>query len=116
MGQFGRLRSVKDLPSKKVLAGYVKKAKALNEAGTPGPISKRIRSRGEVEVPEDLQAALKKNKKALAAFDAFPPGHRREYVNWITEAKRPETRAKRLATAVEWMAEGKRRNWKYEEG
>lgn len=116
MGQFGRLTSVKDLPSKRALAGYVKKAKALNDAGTPGPISQRARSRGrgEAEVPEDLLAALKKDKKARATFESFPPGQRREYVDWINEAKRPETRAKRLATALEWLAEGKKRNWKYE--
>jgi uncharacterized protein YdeI (YjbR/CyaY-like superfamily) len=114
MGQFGRLTSVEDLPAAKVLRGYVKKAAALNDAGTPGPISRRTRSKGEPEVPEDLRAALKRDKEARATFEGFPPGQRREYVEWITEAKRPETRAKRLATAVEWLAEGKRRNWKYE--
>lgn len=114
MGQFGRLTSVKDLPSRRILLGYVKKAKALNDAGAPGPISRRARPRGEPEVPEDLQAALKKNKKASATFQGFSPGQRREYVDWITEAKRPDTRAKRLATTLEWLAEGKRRNWKYE--
>jgi len=114
MGQFGRLTSVKDLPSKRVLAGYVKKAKALNEAGTPGPISKRPRAKAEAEVPEDLAAGLKKNKRARTTFEALSPGQRREYVEWISEAKRPETRAKRLATSLEWLAEGKRRNWKYE--
>jgi len=65
-------------------------------------------------VPDDLRAALKRDRKAMATFEGFPPGQRREYVEWITEAKRPETRAKRLATAVEWLAKGKRRNWKYE--
>jgi uncharacterized protein YdeI (YjbR/CyaY-like superfamily) len=114
MGQFGRLTSVKDLPSRRVLVGYVEKAVALNEAGTPGPISRRAPPRGEPEVPEDLMAALKKSEKARATFEGFPPGQRREYVDWITEAKRPQTRAKRLATTLEWLAEGKRRNWKYE--
>jgi uncharacterized protein YdeI (YjbR/CyaY-like superfamily) len=65
-------------------------------------------------VPADFAAALKKNKASAANFEKFPPGQRREYVEWITEAKRPETRAKRLATALEWLAEGKTRNWKYE--
>lgn len=114
MGQFGRLSALKDLPSKRVLKGYVKKAKALNEAGTPGPISRRTRSREEAEVPDDLRAALKRDKKARATFEALAPGHRREYIGWITEAKRPETRARRLATTLEWLAEGKKRNWKYE--
>ena len=114
MGQFGRITSVEDLPSREVLAGYILKAKALNDAGTPGPRSRRSKPRGEPEVPEDLSTALKDNPKAKAAFEGFPPGHRREYVEWITEAKRAETRAKRLATTLEWLAEGKKRNWKYE--
>ena len=87
---------------------------ALNEAGTPGPGVRRAKPRGEVKVPEDLAAALKKDGKALTTFEGFAPGQRREYVEWITEAKRPETRAKRLATTLEWLAEGKKRNWKYE--
>ena len=68
----------------------------------------------ELSTPPALTAALKRNKKAQAAFDAFSPSHRREYVEWITDAKREETRARRVATAVEWLAEGKSRNWKYE--
>ena len=71
----------------------------------------------EVAVPEELAAALalKKNLKANKVFDAFPPSHRREYAEWVAEAKRPETRLKRAAQAVEWIAEGKQRNWKYME-
>jgi uncharacterized protein YdeI (YjbR/CyaY-like superfamily) len=65
-------------------------------------------------VPGDLRAAIDAEPKAAAAFAAFPPGCRREYVQWVEEAKRPETRARRIAQAVEWMAQGKRRNWKYE--
>jgi uncharacterized protein YdeI (YjbR/CyaY-like superfamily) len=114
MGQFGRLTSVGDLPTQKVLKEYVKKAMALNEAGTPSPASRRAKSKGEAEVPEDLQAALKRNKKARTVFEGFPPGARREYVEWITEAKRPETRTKRLTTTLGWLSEGKKRNWKYE--
>ena len=116
MGQFGRLTSVKDLPSRKVLLGYVKKAVALNDAGVrPAWAAERAEKRkaAEVEVPEALAAALKKNEKAAATFEAFSPSHRREYVEWITEAKREETRTKRVAQAVEWLAEGKPRNWKY---
>jgi len=66
-----------------------------------------------VVVPDDLQNALVKNKKALAAFEKFPPSHKREYIAWITEAKTEATRTRRLETAIEWMAEGKPRNWKY---
>ena len=64
-------------------------------------------------VPADLSAAFKKNKTAAATWAKFPPGHRREYIEWITDAKRPETRAKRLATTLEWLTAGKPRNWQY---
>ncbi len=114
MGQFGRITSLEDLPPRKTLKEYVKKAKALNEAGTPGPMSRRARPKGEPEVPADLVVELKKNGAAKATFEGLSPGHRREYVEWITEAKRPETRARRLATTVEWLTEGIKRNWKYE--
>lgn len=104
--------SIDDLPADKVLLAYIKEAVALNERGvkrTRKPTAKKP----ELPVPADLRSALKKNKKAQAAFDAFPPSHRREYIEWITQAKQAETRARRLATALEWMAEGKARNWKY---
>jgi uncharacterized protein YdeI (YjbR/CyaY-like superfamily) len=114
MGQFGRITSVKDLPAKKVLAGYVKKAMRLNDEGVrPKRAQKSKMKKRDIDVPQDLVAALKKNAKARATFEAFSPSHRREYLEWITEAKREETRARRIAQAVEWMAEGKRRNWKY---
>jgi len=114
MGQFGRITSVEDLPARKVLMGYVKKAMQLNDEGVkPKRVQKPRKARPEVDVPEDLAAALKKNAKARATFEGFSPSHRREYVEWITEAKREETRARRIAQAVEWMAEGKHRNWKY---
>jgi uncharacterized protein YdeI (YjbR/CyaY-like superfamily) len=113
MGQFGRLTKVSDLPSKKVLAGYVRQAMALNDKSVKVPRQKKAPPK-PVVVPADLTAALKKNRKALAAFDAFPPSHKREYVQWITEAKRDETRARRITTAVEWIAKGKGRNWQYE--
>lgn len=118
MGQFGRITSLKDLPPKKTLVRYVKKAAALKDAGVKPAWTKaraaRVKST-EVVVPEELAAALalKKNRKAKGVFDAFPPSHKREYCEWIAEAKRPETRARRTAQAVEWIAEGKGRNWKY---
>ena len=118
MGQLGRITSVKDLPSKKVLAGYVKKAMALKDAGVKPAWAKARAAKAKskvVSVPEELAAALalKKNRRARETFDAFPPGHRREYAEWVAEAKRPETRLRRAAQAVEWLAEGKQRNWKY---
>jgi uncharacterized protein YdeI (YjbR/CyaY-like superfamily) len=113
MGQFGRLTNVSDLPPKKVLAAYVKKAMALNDEGIKVERKPPRRATVDTAPPADLAAALKKNRKANASFNAFPPSHKREYIEWITEAKRPETRARRVHTAVEWMAGGKPRNWKY---
>ena len=113
MGQLGRLVKPSDLPPKKVLAGYIKKAMALNDQGVKvARVPKRAAPKA-VRVPEDLAAALKKNKKAHATFTGFSPSHKREYIEWITEAKTSGTRARRLETAVEWMGAGKSRNWKY---
>ena len=111
MGQFGRLQSGKDLPSAAVFAKRMKEAMRLAEAGvvraakTPKP---------PLPIPPALRAALAENRQAAAAFDAFPPSHRREYAEWISEAKREETRQKRVLQAIAWIAEGKHRNWKYD--
>ena len=113
MGDLGRIASVADLPPKRELVRLVRAARRLNEEGVAAPRAKAS-PRPPVEVPGDLAAALKANAKARATFEAFPPSHRREYVEWITEAKQDETRRRRLAQAVEWMAEGRSRNWKYE--
>src|SRR3954471_7892188 len=113
MGQFGRITSVKDLPPKKELTALIKKAAKLNEEGVR--VEKKKKSpRAELPVPPELTAARAKHKKARVAFEAFPPSHRREYNEWIGEAKREETRAARVKQAMEWIAEGKSRNWKYE--
>lgn len=113
MGQMGRITSLADLPSDKKLIEYIRKAAELNDTGlkVARPVSKRPQQK--LNVPQDLLSALKKNRKAQSSFDAFSPSHKREYVEWITEAKTDATRQKRLATAIEWMAEGKSRNWKY---
>ena len=113
MGQFGRLTSVDDLPAAEVLGLLIKKAVALTDAGAkiPRPIK---HAKPPVEAPADLAAALDANPAARATFDSFPTSCKRDYVDWIVEAKREETRAKRLVQAVEWMAEGKKRHWKYE--
>jgi uncharacterized protein YdeI (YjbR/CyaY-like superfamily) len=111
-GSFGRIRSVKDLPPKKDLIAYVKKAMALNEAGVKAP-KKHTGPRKPIPMPADMQEALARNKKAKSTYDDFSPSHKREYLQWITEAKQPETRQRRLSQAVEWMAEGKPRMWKY---
>jgi uncharacterized protein YdeI (YjbR/CyaY-like superfamily) len=114
MGQFGRITSLKDIPPKRVLIGYIRKAMELNERGVK---IARPKARGDgkkLVVPPYFTAAIKKNKKALTTFEAFPYSKRKDYVEWVTEAKTEETRNKRLATSVEWLAEGKSRNWKYE--
>lgn len=113
MGQFGRITSLADLPPKKVLLAYVRKAAKLNDEGVKVPRPKRAPSK-PLPVPADLAAALKKNKAAAKHFEAFSPSKRKDYIEWLTEAKTDETRQRRLATAVEWIAEGKGRNWKYE--
>jgi uncharacterized protein YdeI (YjbR/CyaY-like superfamily) len=112
-GQFGRITSVKDLPSKTELTRYIKKAMQINEEGIT--VQKAKKARPALPVPPELSAALAKNKKARAAFEAFPPSHKRDYSEWIGEAKREETKAARVAQAVEWIAEGKPRHWKYQQ-
>jgi uncharacterized protein YdeI (YjbR/CyaY-like superfamily) len=115
MGQFGRITSIKDLPTDETLLGYIQKAMQLNEAG----IKTRTRARHkpgekrELSVPDYFIGALKKNKAAQINFDKFSYSHKKEYVEWLTQAKREETRQKRLITAVAWIAEGKSQNWKY---
>lgn len=117
MGQLGRIASVKDLPSRKSMVGFVKKAVELAEARMTAPKESKPKKKAvkkELVVPEYFAKAVLKNKKAAAAFDAFSYSHKKEYVDWVTEAKTDETRDRRLATTVEWLAEGKSRNWKYE--
>ena len=113
-GHFGRITTVKDLPSKTVLVDLIKQAVKLNESGVK--TSQRVTSKTKkkpVPTPADLAVGLRKNAKAKAAWAAFAPSHRKEYIEWITEAKRPETRAERLKTTLAWVKEGKQRHWKY---
>ena len=111
-GQFGKLTSIKDLPARSKLVKLVKDAAKLNESGVNLPRPPR-KAAAPVEVPPALIKALQKNAKARAVFEAFAPSHKREYVQWIVEAKTDETRQRRLDQAVEWIAAGKQRNWKY---
>ena len=106
-----KVRGITELPSEKVLVSYIRQAIRLNEAGVK--VARPKRDDAPVGVPEDLAAALSRSAAARTTFEAFPPGRRREYVEWIVEAKQEATRQKRLATAIEWLAEGKPRNWKY---
>ncbi len=112
LGQFGRITKLSDLPSKRVLTGYIKKAMKLNDEGVKAARTKSAKPK-EVIVPDDLAKLLRENEKAAATFEKFSPSHQREYVDWITEAKTQPTRARRLETTIEWLSEGKPRNWKY---
>ncbi|MBP6506255.1 MAG: YdeI/OmpD-associated family protein [Opitutaceae bacterium] len=111
MGAFGRIEKLADLPTDAELRRLVKAAMKLNASGAPAMTLRR--KRPELPVPVDLAKALKANAAAAITFRNFAPSHRREYITWLTEAKRPETRAKRLADTLKWLAAGKPRNWKY---
>ena len=113
MGNFDRITSLKDLPSDKTLIAYIKEAAKLNEDDIKLPPRKKA-APTELKMPADFAAALKKNKKANTVFENFTPGKKKEYIEWITEAKTEPTKMKRIETAVEWIAEGKSRNWKYQ--
>lgn len=115
MGSFGKLRSLKDLPANKTLSRFVVEAAGKIERGerTKNWAGRAKKERPAAEVPPALAAALKKNKAAAKNFEAMSPSCKREYCEWITDAKRDETRDKRLATAIDWIAEGKQRHWKY---
>lgn len=113
MGHLGKITSLKDLPNDKVLLSYIKEAKKLNDDGVKLPLKPTAKMKKEVMAPDYFLKAVKKNKSAYKTFESFSPSHKREYVEWITEAKTDETRNKRMATAIEWLSEGKPRNWKY---
>jgi uncharacterized protein YdeI (YjbR/CyaY-like superfamily) len=118
MGTLGRITRVEDLPAEKELLGWMRQAAKFIESGEyTSPIAARQRvvkpAKPALKTPADFEAALKKSKKAAAGFAAMSPSCKREYVEWVLEAKREETRAKRIETAVEWIGEGKKRNWKY---
>jgi uncharacterized protein YdeI (YjbR/CyaY-like superfamily) len=110
---FALVADVSELPPDKVILDLIRQAVALNDEGVKLPAAKKKQPNPAPVAPDDLLASLKKNKKAQATFDAMSPSHKREYIEWITEAKQEATRKKRLATAMEWLAEGKSRNWKY---
>jgi len=111
MGQFGRLTSLDDLPGDEELIRIIQATASARAEAKPRP---KKPPRPEPPVPDDLAAALAVSPKAQAIWDGFAPGHRREYSEWVSEAKRAETRATRVAQSVEWIAEGKQRNWKYQ--
>jgi hypothetical protein len=114
MGAFGRIASKTELPPDRLLVACVKKSCELIASGAPRIPPGTRKPRPALRVPTDLAKALRGDAKARRVFENFSPSHRRDYIEWISEAKRPETRATRLATTLEWLREGKSRNWKYE--
>jgi uncharacterized protein YdeI (YjbR/CyaY-like superfamily) len=113
MGQFGRITSLSDLPSSRRLAALVRRAAALNDKGIAVVRPKRV-AKAPLAIPADFKRLLQGSKKVAEAFAAFSPSHQREYLEWFSEAKTAATRERRMATAFEWISEGKGRNWKYE--
>ena len=114
MGQFGRIASRKDLPSDRQLIAYIKKAVQLNAVGAKTARKTRSRKATALRVPAYFMAAIRKDARALEAFQGLSTSHRNEYVEWVTGAKQEATRLKRLATAVSWLKGGKNMNWRYE--
>ena len=114
MGHFDRITSLKDLPTDKILLAYIKQAAALNEMGVKRVVKVTPKGSKTIDTPDYFEKALKKNKNAREIFEDFAYSHRKEYIQWFEEAKTEETRNKRIAQAIEWISEGKGRNWKYE--
>lgn len=113
MGHLGRITTKKDLPPDKTISNWIKEAMQLNDLGIKMPSKAKTLEKKELIVPDYFIQALSKNKKALQTFEDYAYSHKKEYVEWITEAKTEQTRNKRMATAIEWIVEGKSRNWKY---
>lgn len=113
MGHLGRITSLKDLPSDREMLAYLKEAVRLNDAGIKLPKKKSVKETREIHIPEYFLKILKKSKAAFTVFNSFSYSHKKEYIEWITEAKTEETRNKRMTQTIEWLSEGKTRNWKY---
>ncbi len=114
MGNFDRITSLKDLPADKILLDFIKQAAELNDNGVKRKVTVTPKGSKTIETPEYFAKALKKNKIAEKVFEEFAYSHRKEYIQWFEEAKTEETRNKRIAQAIEWITEGKGRNWKYQ--
>ncbi len=114
MGHFDRITSLKDLPSDKILLGFIKQAVELNERKIKRPVKVTPKGSKTIDTPDYLAKALRKDKTSAEIFENFAYSHRKEYIQWFEEAKTEETRNKRIAQAIEWISEGKGRNWKYE--
>lgn len=113
MGHYGKITSLKNLPPDKKIIAHIKEAMILNEKGIKVPPKKVTTTKKDIVVPDYFLKKLKKNKDAFRTFEEFSPSHKREYIEWITEAKTDETKNRRMEVAIEWMSQGKSRNWKY---
>lgn len=113
MGHLGKIRNLADLPSDKQITAWIKEAIKLNDENIKLPERRKSAAPKTIEIPDGLQKALNKNKIAAAAFTNFSSSHKKEYVEWINEAKTDETKNKRISTTIEWVTERKPRNWKY---
>jgi uncharacterized protein YdeI (YjbR/CyaY-like superfamily) len=109
----GRITALSDLPNEKALLGYVRKAAALNDEGVKPPSRAKPKKKERLKIPSYFAGALQKNAKARKTFEDFSLSNKREYIEWVSEAKREETRQERLKTSIKWLAEGKPRNWRY---
>lgn len=114
MGHLGRITSLEYLPKDKIMIEYIKEAMRLNDEGVNLPKKVKPKEKKDLKIPVYFSKAVTRNKKALKTFETFSYSHKKEYIEWVTEAKTDATRNKRLATTIEWLAEGKARNWKYE--
>ncbi len=115
MGHLGQLTQLKDLPKDAVMKKYIKQAMKLSEQGVKLPQRQRPAVKTELVMPDYFTQALTKNKNAQKHFEAFNYSSKKEYLEWLEEAKTDATRAKRLATTIEWLEEGKKRHWKYQD-
>jgi uncharacterized protein YdeI (YjbR/CyaY-like superfamily) len=113
MGHLGKITSLKDLPPDKKITAWIKEAMKLNDDDVKLPERKKTDLKKDVEIPAALQKALNSNTSAATKFNGLSPSHKREYIEWINEAKTEATKAKRIDTTIEWVSEGKSRNWKY---
>lgn len=112
MFSLGKITKLEDLPSKPQLKKIILEAMELTDMGVK--LKKAAPTKTETAVPDEFQNVLDQNKKVLEIFQKASPSFRKEYINWITEAKTETTRNKRMEQAIEWISEGKGRNWKYE--
>ena len=110
MGNFGKLTDVSQLPGdEELIRQFRESAEAVQSPETSQPKTKPV-----LAMPDDLASAIADTPSAQEVFDGFTDAQRRDYIEWVMSAKRQPTREKRVATAAEWIGEGKKRNWKYE--